>query len=95
MAGLRATINATLVRTQSADLDNAATITTTTTSLAVAGVKAGQFYLVAMADADLDAGLVLQPVVYCEVDGTLEVRVVNPTAGAINVAPANMHIIGL
>ena len=92
---LRATVNVTLVRTQSGDLDDAATITTTTTSVAVQGVKAGQFYLVAMADADLDTGILMQPVVYCEVDGTLEIRVVNPTIAAINVAAADLHIIGL
>jgi len=92
---LRATVNVTLVRTQSTDLADAVTITTTTTSVAVAGVKAGQLYLVAMADADLDVGVMLQPVVYCEVDGTLEIRLVNPTAGNINVAAADMHIIGL
>lgn len=95
MPRLRATVNVTLAKTQSVDLDNAATITTTTTSVPVAGVKAGGMYLVAMADADLDAGVLLQNPVFCEVDDVLEVRVVNPTAGAINVTAADMHIIGL
>jgi len=96
MGKLVSTINATLVQSlAAADLDNAATITTTTTALAVPKVKAGNFYMVAMADADLDAGVLIQNPIYCEADGVLNVRLVNPTAGAINVAAAEMHVIGL
>ena len=95
MPKLRATVNVTLARTQSVDLDESATITTTTTSVAVPGVEAGSMYCVAMANGDLDAGVLLQNPVFCEVDGTLLIRAVNPTAGAINVGAADMHIIGL
>jgi hypothetical protein len=91
----KATVNVTLVREISADLDDAATITTTTTAVPVPGVKAEQMYLAAFADADLDAGLVMQGVVLCEVDNVLNIRVVNPTIGAINVAAATMTVIGL
>lgn len=95
MPKFRQTVNATLVKTISADLDDNATITTTTTSLAVPGVKAGNMYLVAMADADLNAGLLIQNPIFCEVDDVLEVRIVNPTAGALNPTAADMHILGL
>jgi hypothetical protein len=91
----RATVNVTLVREISADLDSAATITTTTTAVPVPGVKVDQLYLVAFADADLDAGLLMQGVVLCEADNVLNVRVVNPTIGSINVAAANLTVIGL
>lgn len=92
---LRATVNVTIAKTVTADLDLNATIVTVSTSVAVAGVKAGQMYLVAFADADLDANLLLQSCVYCEVDGTLIVRTVNPTVGSINPSAADMHVIGL
>ena len=92
---LRATVNVTLLRTVSGDLDSAATITTTTTSVTVPGVKVNNLYMVAFADADLDQGVLVQNPILCEADGVLEVRVVNPTAGAINVSAADMHVIGL
>ena len=95
MPRLRATVNVTLAKTQSVDLDSADTIDTTVTSVSVAGVKAGGMYLVAMADADLDSGVLIQNPIFCEVDDVLLVRLVNPTAGGINVTAADMHIIGL
>jgi hypothetical protein len=95
MPKFRQTINATLVKTISADLDSNATITTTTTSLAVPGVQAGNMYLVAMANADLNAGLLIQNPIFCEVDDVLLVRIVNPTAGALNPTAADMHVLGL
>lgn len=90
-----ATVNVTLAKTVTADLALNATIVTVTTAVAVPGVKAGQMYLVAMADADLDANLLMQSVIYCETDGTLIVRTVNPTVGSINPTAADMHVIGL
>lgn len=92
---LRATVNVTLAKTITADLDDAATISTTVTSVAVPRVKAGQFYLVAMANADLTANLLMQGVVYCEADNVLIVRTVNPTAGTLNPSAADLHVIGL
>ena len=92
---LRATVNVTLAKTVTADLALNATIVTVTTHAAVPGVKPGQFYLVAFANADLDANLLLQGVVYCEADDILIVRTVNPTVGSINPAAADMHVIGL
>ena len=92
---LRATVNVTLAKTVTADLALNATIVTVTTNVAVPGVKTGQFYLVAFANADLDANLLMQGVVYCEADDILIVRTVNPTIGSINPAAADMHVIGL
>jgi hypothetical protein len=92
----RATINVTLAKELAAvDLDNAATITTTVTSVTVPGVKADSLYMIAFANADLDAGLVVQNPILCEVNGTLLVRVVNPTAGAINHTASAAVVIGL
>lgn len=92
---LKATVNATFVKRVSVDLASATANTTTTTTATVQGVKAKNMYLVAFADADLDAGLVLQSVVYCEVDDQLILRVTNPTAGAIDAAAATLNVIGL
>ncbi len=90
-----ATVNVTMAKTVTADLALNATIVTVTTNVAVPGVKAGQMYLVAFANADLTANLLLQPVIYCEADDVLIVRTVNPTAGSLNPAAADMHVIGL
>jgi hypothetical protein len=95
MAKLRATVNVTIAKTVDGDLAANLTITTVTTNVTVPGVKAGQFYLVAMANADLTAGLLLQGVVYCEADGVLIIRTVNPTAGTLNPSAADLHVIGL
>jgi len=92
---LRTTVNVTIAKQVTADLDNALTITTTTTAVPVQGVKADQLYMVAFADADLDAGVLVQNPILCEADGILNVRLVNPTAGGINVAAATMTVIGL
>jgi hypothetical protein len=92
---LRATVNVTLAARVSANLDSNATITTEVTNVTVAGVKAGQFYLVAFKDADLNAGLLMQGVVYCETDGILIIRTVNPTIAAIDPAAANLYVLGL
>lgn len=91
----KVTIDVTLAKELAADLDSAATITTTTTAVTVQGVKADQLYMVAFADADLDQGVLVQNPILCEADDVLNVRVVNPTAGAINVASATMTVIGL
>lgn len=92
---LRATVNVTMAKTVTADLALNATIVTVTTNVAVQGAKIGQFYLVAFANADLTANLLLQGVVYCEADDILIIRTVNPTVGSINPAAADMHVIGL
>jgi hypothetical protein len=95
MPKLRQTVNATLVKTVTADLASIDSILSITTSITVPGAKAGNMYLVAMANADLNAGLVIQNPIFCEVDGTLLVRVINATAGALNPGAADMHVIGL
>lgn len=96
MAKFDATIKATLVKTITGDLADNATIVTVSTTLTVPGVKAGQMYLVALADSDLDANLLLgNGVLIAEADDQLVVRTVNPTVGAINPAPATFYIVGL
>ena len=92
---LRATVNVTLAKRVAADLASNATITTVTTNVTVPGAKRGQFYLVAFANADLDAGLLMQGVVYCEADDVLIVRTVNPTVGAIDPGAATLNVLGL
>ena len=92
---VRATVNVTILKTVSADLDSADTIDTTTTAVPVPGVKVNNLYMVAFADGDLDAGVLVQNPILCEADGVLNVRLVNPTAGGINVSAADMHVIGL
>jgi hypothetical protein len=92
---LKVTVDVTMAIQLSADLDIAATITTTVTAVPVPGVKVDQLYLVAFANADLDAGVLVQNPILCETDDELLVRLVNPTAGGINVAAATMTVIGL
>jgi hypothetical protein len=93
---LRATVNVTLAKPIDAvDLANNPTITTVTTTVTVPGVKANQMYLVALANADLDVGLLLQGVVYAEADDQLIIRTVNPTIAGINPAAATIYVIGL
>ncbi len=93
---LRATVNVTLAKSIAAvDLAANLTITTVTTTVTVPGVKANQMYLVALANADLDAGLLLQGVVYAEADDQLIIRTVNPTIATINPAAATLFVIGL
>lgn len=92
----RATVNVTLAKELAGvDLDDAATITTTTTTVPVAGVKANNLYMVAFADADLNQGLLVQNPILCEVNGELLVRLVNPTAGGINHTASNMVVVGI
>ena len=95
MPKLRQTVNATLVKTVTADLASIDTVLSITSSITVPGAKAGNMYLVAMANADLNAGLVIQNPIFCEVDGTLLVRVINATGGALNPGAADMHVIGI
>ena len=92
---LRVTVNVTIAARVTADLDANLTITTEVTSVTVAGVKAGQMYLVAFKDADLNAGLLMQGVVYCETDNVLVIRTINPTIATINPTAAQMYVIGL
>lgn len=93
---LHATVNVTLAKTiAGVDLASNATIVTVTTNVAVPGVRAGQMYLVAMANADLTANLLMQSVIICEADDVLIVRTVNPTAGTLNPTAADLHVIGL
>lgn len=96
MARFQATINATLVEEITGDLALNATIVTVSTTLAVPGVKAGQMYLVALADSDLDANLLLgNGVLIAEADDQLVVRTVNPTIGSINPGAATFYIVGI
>ena len=92
---LKVTIDVTMAKQLTVDLDSADTIDTTTTAVPVPGVKVDQLYLVAFADADLDAGVLVQNPILCETDDELIVRLVNPTAGGINVSAATMTVIGL
>lgn len=92
---LKVTIDVTMAKQLTVDLDSADTIDTTTTAVAVPGVKVDQLYLVAFADGDLDTGVLVQNPILCETDDELLVRLVNPTAGGINVSAATMTVIGL
>lgn len=69
--------------------------TTGTTLQSINGVKGGGLYLVAVDDDDLDAGLIVQSVCYCETDGILPVRIANVTAAPIDMTAAILHVIGI
>lgn len=96
MSKFQATINVTMAKTITGDLASNATIVTVSTTLVVPGVKAGQMYLVALADSDLDANLLLgNGVLIAEADNALVVRTVNPTVGTINPSAATFYIVGV
>jgi len=79
--------NAEEVRQADVDLPNVPTITTADAAITgLVGVKAGEIYLVWFDLAVLNAGLLYCGTAHATNDGELTVRLVNPTAGAINPA---------
>jgi len=81
-------VNADEARQADVDIPSIATITTVDAVLTgLAGVQAGELYLVAFDLAALDAGLNYAATAHATNDGELTVRFVNPTAAPINPAP--------
>lgn len=91
---LKHTVGVAFSRDYSVDVASVATITTADQSVTAVGVKNGRAYLVHI--VGLDAGLMLNPFAIADADDSLELRFVNPTAGAINPAPGlTMNVLGL
>ena len=77
------------VRQTDVDIPSIATITTVDAQLPAPFCKVGELYLIwiDIGASGLDNGLGYVATAHCEAPDTLDVRFVNPTAGAINPAP--------